>query len=102
MRQFLSSTQLIVSGVAANDMQLVAAAARAAGMAAAEEVPERLRSRLPLDFRQIGRATHEAFDDLALNAESLGDADQVLRDLGQVMNNCVSCHATYRLETGKR
>lgn len=102
MRLFLSATQKIVAGAAANDMKTVAEAAREAGMAAAHEVPGKLREKLPLQFKKLGHATHQGFDDLARDAESLGDANQALRQLGQVMSNCVSCHAVYRIETGKR
>ena len=102
MRLFLSTTQKIVNGAAANDMKLVADAAREAGSAAAHEVPAKVREKLPLEFRKLGQATHQGFDDLARDAESLADANQALRQLGSVLSNCVSCHAMYRLETGKR
>ncbi len=99
MRTFLTTTQHIVTGAAANDMKRVAEAARAAGMAAAHEVPAGLRARLPLAFKKLGQATHVGFDDLARDAESLGDANHALKQLGQVMDNCASCHALYRLES---
>ena len=100
MRLFLSGTQKIVTAASANDMKTVATAARELGMAAAHEVPAKLREKLPLEFKKLGHATHQGFDDLARDAESLGDANHALRQLGQVMSNCVSCHAMYRLETG--
>lgn len=99
MRTFLDTTRQIVDGAASNDMKRVAEAARAAGMAAAHEVPAGLRARLPLAFKKLGQATHVGFDDLARDAESLGDAHHALRQLGQVMDNCAACHALYRLET---
>ncbi len=102
MRAFLASTQKIVSAAAGNDMKAVAEAAREAGMAAAHEVPAKLREKLPLPFKKMGHATHQGFDDLARDAESLGDANHALKQLGQVMDNCASCHAVFRLETGKR
>lgn len=102
MRQFLATTQKIVSAASANEMKTVAEAAREAGMAAAHEVPPGLRAKLPLEFKKLGQATHQGFDDLARDAESLGDSNQALKQLGQVLGNCVSCHAMYRLETGKR
>jgi len=102
MRLFLSATQKIVTGASANDMKTVAEAAREAGMAAAHEVPGKLREKLPLQFKKLGHATHQGFDDLARDADSLGDASHALKQLGQVMRNCVSCHAMYRIETGKR
>jgi len=102
MRLFLSVTQKIVASAAANDMKKVAESAREAGMAAAHEVPAKLREKLPMQFKKLGQATHQGFDDLARDADSLGDANHALRQLGQVMDNCVSCHAVYRIETGKR
>ncbi len=103
MRLFLSSTQKIVTAAAAaNDMKALAEAAREAGMAAAHEVPAKLREKLPLQFKKLGHATHQGFDDLARDADSLGDANHALKQLGQVMDNCTSCHALYRIETSKR
>jgi cytochrome c556 len=99
MRQFLSTTQKIVSGAAANDMKMVAGAAHEAGMAAAHDVPPGLRAKLPLEFKKLGQATHQGFDDLARDADSLGDANHALKQLSQVLGNCVSCHALYRIET---
>jgi hypothetical protein len=101
MRMFLSTVQLIVSGIASNDMKLVAVAAHEAGMAATQDSPVKLRAKLPLQFKQLGLATHQGFDDLARDADSLGDPGQAMKQLGQIMNNCVSCHSTYRLETGR-
>jgi len=102
MRLFLSSTQKIVTAAAANDMKALAEAARGAGMAAAHEVPAKLREKLPMQFKKLGHATHQGLDDLARDAESLGDANHALKQLGQVMDNCTSCHALYRIETSKR
>lgn len=105
MRLFLAGVQKIITGAAANDMKLVAVAARELGMAAAHEVPPGLRAKLPLEFKKLGHATHQGFDDLSRDADSLADANHAQRQLGQVMSNCVSCHAMFRLETsakGKR
>ncbi|OYY93465.1 MAG: hypothetical protein B7Y41_11960 [Hydrogenophilales bacterium 28-61-23] len=77
-------------------------AAHELGMAAAHEVPAGLRKKLPLEFKRLGLATHQAFDDLARDADSLADANHALRQLGQVMPNCVSYHAMYRLEASGR
>lgn len=101
MRLFLSTVQKIVTAAAADDLKTVGEAAREAGMAAAHEVPGKLREKLPMEFRKMGHATHQGFDDLARDAESLGDANHALKQLGSVMSNCVSCHAVYRIETGK-
>ena len=50
-------------------------------------------------FKKLGFGTHQAFDQLALNAESFGDSQQTLEALGKLMNNCVGCHAAYQIKT---
>ena len=96
MRQFLAGVQTITRGVSDNDMKSVAAAARSLGMAAAHEVPAPLRRKLPVEFRQLGSKTHQAFDDLARDAESLGDPKHSLLQLADILQNCVACHASFR------
>lgn len=101
MRTFLSGVQKIVTGAAHNDMKMVAEAAESVGMAAVHEVPPGLRAKLPLEFKKLGHATHTGFDDLARDAASMADPNLALKQLGQVMTNCVSCHATFRIEPAK-
>lgn len=98
MRSFLVSVQGITRGVAENDMALVVKYARQVGMAAQGEVPVELMAKLPQSFRSLGLETHQAFDQLAMDAESLGDPGQVLGSLQGLMNRCIACHATYRLD----
>lgn len=98
MRAFLASVQQITQGVAENNMQRVVEYARKAGRAAQGEVPGSLIGKLPLEFKKLGFDTHDKFDQLALNAESLGDAGQVSTQLAELMQNCVGCHAVYRID----
>lgn len=98
MRGFLNTLQQIVSAAASQDMAALGAAAQTSGMAAAHEVPAGLRAKLPLPFRKLGNATHTGFDDLARDAASLGDSSHALEQLGGLMQNCVACHARYRIE----
>ena len=98
MRAFLASVQQITHGVSSKDMQLIATSARTVGLAAQQGMPGSLMGKLPLEFKQLGRNTHEQFDLLALDAEQLEDAEHSLSQLGALMQNCVACHATYRLE----
>ena len=98
MRAFLASVQQITHGVTTKDMQLIASSARRVGLAAQQSVPGSLMGKLPLSFKQLGRDTHAQFDVLALDAEQLEDEAHALAQLGTLMQNCVACHATYRLE----
>lgn len=104
MRNFMEVLRVISTAIADNDMKRVAATARSVGMApqrAESAVPGSLLSRVakqaPPSFMKLGFATHSAFDELAIHAEQFGDHDQLNRQLGEIMGQCVACHATYRI-----
>ena len=99
MRAFLASVQQITEGAVKDDMYLVANAGRAAGASNAARAPGSLMGKLPLGFKRLGFATPSAFDELALDAEQLGDKEHALKQLSDLMQNCVGCHAAYRIET---
>lgn len=98
MRAFLASVQAIVQGAQAEDMDAVVKAARHVGAAAQGTVPGSLMKKLPLEFKQLGFDTHRRFDQLALDAEQLGDPGHTLEQLAELMRNCVACHAAYRID----
>jgi len=97
MRAFLSSVQQINKGLANDDMALVAEQARKSGKAAQTGMPGTLVGKLPLAFKKLGGNTHAKFDQLAMDADDLGDPDHALEQLSTLMENCVNCHATYRI-----
>lgn len=98
MRAFLASVQAIVQGVQEEDMDAVVKAARHVGAAAQGAVPGSLMKKLPLEFKRLGFTTHRQFDQLALDAEQLGDPGHTLEQLAGLMRNCVACHAAYRID----
>jgi hypothetical protein len=98
MRAFLVSVQGIVQSINNEDMPAVAAHARGVGMAAAGDVPGTLMGKLPAAFKKLGFGTHRSFDQLALDAEQLGDPQHAMEQLAELMGNCVACHATYRID----
>lgn len=100
MRAFLQSVQVITQALSTEDLGAATAAARQVGTTAAAEVPDTLKAKLPMGFRKLGSATHRAFDELALDAEQLGDPGHSLGQLASLLGNCVACHATYRIEAG--
>ena len=98
MRAFLSSVQQINQGISENNMELVAEHARKSGKNAQAGMPGTLVGKLPLQFKKLGGDTHAKFDQLAMDADDLGDRDHTLEQLSTLMQNCVSCHATYRID----
>ncbi len=97
MRSFLETVESITTALAREDFNTVAQAARKAGMAEARKAMPRLRPYMPEGFRQLGHATHQAFDQLALDAE-LEDVQHSLRQLGEILSRCTACHRAYRFE----
>lgn len=98
MRGFLSAVQAITQAGVDQDVKKAVAAARQVGMANQREVPASLIAKLPLAFKKLGFDTHSRFDQLALNAEQFEDAGAVLPELAGLMQNCVACHAAYRID----
>jgi mono/diheme cytochrome c family protein len=98
MRAFLATAQQITAAVASDNIEAVAASARAVGHAAQQAVPGTLMGKLPMPFKKMGMDTHTKFDELAADAEQLGDGNHALGQLSTVMQNCVACHAAYRIE----
>ena len=102
MRAFLVSIQQITKGVTEENMELVAESARKVGMGAQRDVPGSLMGKLPLSFKKLGFDTHSRFDQLALDAESLGDGQHALKQLTELMQNCIACHAGHRFEVSEK
>ena len=98
MRTFLSSVQGITQALVSKDMAQAAAAGKLVGAAAQEAVPASLVGKLPLAFKKLGFDTHQKFDQLAMDAEALEDPEYTLEQLSVLMQNCVACHAAYRLD----
>lgn len=98
MRGFLASLQEILEASAAGDHAQVAAAGRRSGMGGPEQehIPKSLAPKLPMEFKQLGLATHRAFDQIAAGAQG-GDATRVPKQVGELMRNCVACHSTWRI-----
>jgi hypothetical protein len=98
MRQMLRSLEGVLSGLAEGDRAAAAEAARASGMAVAVDVSPEVRARLPEAFVQLGMATHQGFDALAAKLKQPLDTGAALAELSALTQNCVACHATYRLD----
>lgn len=96
MRQMLSSIQGIVQGIGEADRNKIAAAARLSGNQMARTTPDSVRAKLPQSFRDIGGPTHMMFEELAVRAET-DEMEMLARQTGALMNQCMACHATFRV-----
>ncbi len=104
MREFLVVTQRILRASEAGDMTEVARAARSVGLKAHRDdfanpasLVHGIRKKAPSAFFPLGKATHEAFDEIADVAAAIGDRNTVNTLLAKTLGNCVACHASYRI-----
>ena len=98
MRLFLTSVQAINQAIVDDKPEQIVSAAKMVGTAAQQTVPPALIAKLPLEFKKQGFDTHQKFDLLAMDAEQIGDGMHSLKQLAELMQNCVACHAMYRID----
>jgi cytochrome c556 len=97
MRAFLESVEGITQGIAQSKMKLVAKSANRSGWSMMDATATAIALKLPPEFVAISIDTHQKFDDLASAASSGATKSKLLQDLAQILDNCTSCHAAYRL-----
>jgi hypothetical protein len=96
MRNMLASIQGVMQGIGESDRERIAAAARQSGNRMARATPASIRAKTPQAFRDIGGPTHMLFEELAVRAQT-DDMDSLTRDTANLMNQCMACHATFRV-----
>jgi len=96
MRKMLGSVQAIMQGIGDENREQIAAAARLSGNTMARATPDNVRNRLPVAFKEMGGPTHMMFEELAIRAET-DEMDMLARDTGKLMNQCMACHAMFRV-----
>ena len=97
MRDFLTALQGVTDGLARDDFSAVAAAARKVGAGSeAGRMPPAIAKKLPPEFRQLAKATHDGFDVLAADAAARRDARHTLAQASALMQRCNACHAAFR------
>ncbi len=97
MRTYLETIQGIVTALAENATSGIPAIARKSGAKMLEEVAPTTGLKTPMGFSMMSFDTHDKFDKLADKAAKGASRSELLTDLRDIMGNCISCHATYRL-----
>jgi hypothetical protein len=97
MRTYLETIQGIVAALAENDTLHSADIAAKSGARMLESVTPTTGLKVPLEFTMISLDTHDKFDKLADKMRRGTSRTEVLSDLRDIMSNCISCHASYRL-----
>lgn len=100
MRLFVESLEQIVTALAAGDRAAAAEAAAARGaqrFQSANDMPASLSEKFPKQWRAFGGPMRQGFDALARGVAEGEDQSRSLARLGEIMRNCVACHASYRI-----
>ncbi|OHC76554.1 MAG: hypothetical protein A3G18_13385 [Rhodospirillales bacterium RIFCSPLOWO2_12_FULL_58_28] len=96
MRGMLGSIQGIISAMADGNMEDVARVAAESGISRMQHENPALILKMPLDFKQMGKAAHQGFDEIALTAPQGKDA--LLKRLDQQLSVCMACHENYKFK----
>jgi hypothetical protein len=96
MRQMLTSVEQIADGIAANDAKKVSEAASRSGTVMMKTLPMQIRKKFPPPFVQMAKTTHQLFDQIAQETKSVENPGPTLKRLGEAIQGCNACHATYR------
>jgi len=102
MRNLLSGTQMVVEGLAENDMQLLHDAntlVNKGGAAGNRADMKRLGMGrvLPPEFRQMGQTTRAGFQDISDLATNGASHADIQSKLAETMYNCTACHSAYQI-----
>ncbi len=97
MRTYLETIQEIIEAAAESKIARVSAIASKSGSKLLQTTSPMTALQVPLGFTAMSLDTHDKFDQLAKKAEQGSSRTEILADLGAIMSNCVSCHASYRL-----
>lgn len=98
MRQFLVASQKILAASLKDEMKSVEATAREVGIKQMRSTPASLTQKLPEGFKALGPKIHQGFEDIAYEAETMGDSTVILERLAELQKTCISCHATYQIK----
>ena len=98
MRWFLETVQGSMVALSEDDMGTIAELNSASGMRATVGTPQALTDKLPEEFRLLGVSTHQLFDGIAQEATDMGDPAVITEQIGGLLANCTTCHASYRFE----
>ncbi|TGL36777.1 hypothetical protein EHQ52_02555 [Leptospira koniambonensis] len=100
MRGLLTSVNGIVSALAEDDYRRAELAASASGMEMVKKLEDEEKTillKLPIEFKQLGFGTHGQFDKIAEDLRQKKDTKLILKELDKLTQNCVRCHATYKI-----
>jgi len=97
MRDYLVIMAEIQQGIAENNPDKIYEAASRQGQASIDETPARLLKLSPMACKQMGFRGHHLFQAIADSAKTNYNPKTTIKQMAELTNNCVACHATYKV-----
>jgi hypothetical protein len=97
MRKMLASIQGVIMGIGTNDRDLIMKSAQYSGNRMARATPGSIKEKTPVSFKEIGGPIHMKFEELVIREET-DDMDMLAELTGELMQNCLACHATFKVD----
>jgi len=97
MRDYVVVMADIQQGIADNDPQKIYEAASRQGQASIDDTPARLLKLSPLACKKMGFRGHHLFQAIADSARVNYNPQTTIKQMAELSNNCVACHATYKV-----
>lgn len=97
MRQVLLALNGTLKALGDDNLKEASLAASKAGKGMAVDINPVVMAKLPLEFKNLGMSMHGDFDQLSKDLASGMDSKKAVKQLGEMTNKCIACHATYRL-----
>ena len=100
MREHVVDIQALLAGLASQDLDGAARAARSAGTRSLDGDPTRpptLGPKLPAAWKALLQTRMRGFDQVAQDIAQTAETARTLRDLSTAMATCVACHETFKL-----
>ena len=98
MRDFLESVQQINEGIVNDNSQLIIDAGKKSGGSVIEHAPKGMLKTLPAGFKSLGFSTHDIFDKISIKAQENYSKEGAQQQLNTLLNNCIACHRSYKIE----
>jgi len=98
MRDFLESVRKINEGILKEEPNLIIEAGKKSGGSVIDHAPKGLLKSLPIGFKELGFATHDIFDEIQKSAKNNFNPKESQSQLNILLNNCVACHQSYKIE----
>ena len=98
MRDYLVVMSEIQQGIAENNPDKIYKGATKQGQASLDDTPVRLLKLSPLACKQMGFEGHHIFQAIADSAKINYNPKTTIKQMAQLTNNCIACHASYKME----